>query len=123
MIVLERTAKAGQQKQRQGSHCKSRPTPNTTMSSQTAENYKNLGNKEYAAGNFSKAIEFYTDAVESDPKNHIYVTNRSAAYAAMKNWEKSLKDAETSIALKADWVKVMKRFCCHTLCHTTWSVG
>jgi stress-induced-phosphoprotein 1 len=70
-----------------------------------AENWKNKGNQEYQAGNYGQAVEYYTYAVEMEPKNHIYVTNRSTAYAAMKQWEKSLKDADKAIALKGDWAK------------------
>lgn len=71
-----------------------------------AEGYKNLGNKEYTAGNYQKAVDYYTDAVELDSKNHFYWTNRSAAYAALKKWDKSLKDADAAVALKPDWTKV-----------------
>jgi stress-induced-phosphoprotein 1 len=70
-----------------------------------AETYKNKGNTEYQAGNYPAAVENYTYAIEMEPKNHIYVTNRSTAYAAMKQWEKSLKDADKAIALKSDWAK------------------
>jgi len=40
-----------------------------------------------------------------DPKNHIYYTNRATCYAQMKKWDKSLRDAEKSLSLKADWEK------------------
>ena len=54
---------------------------------------------------FSQAIENYTYATEMDPKNHIFMTNRSLCYASMKNWPKSLRDADKAIALKNDWEK------------------
>ncbi len=73
-----------------------------------AETYKNKGNTEYQAGNYPAAVENYTYAIEMEPKNHIYLTNRSTAYAAMKQWEKSLKDADKAIALKSDWAKVTR---------------
>ena len=34
------------------------------------------------------------------------MTNRSLCYASMKNWAKSLRDADKAIALKSDWEKV-----------------
>jgi len=70
-----------------------------------AEAYKNKGNQEFQAGNYQGAVENYTYSIEMEPKNHIYVTNRSTAYAAMKQWEKSLRDADKAIALKGDWAK------------------
>jgi len=73
--------------------------------SAAAEGYKNKGNDEFKKGNYEKAIEFYTYATEMDPKNHIYYTNRSTCYAQMKKWDKSLRDAEKSLSIKADWEK------------------
>lgn len=70
-----------------------------------AEKQKNLGNDEFKAGNFAKAIEYYTYATELDPKNPVYFTNRSMCYFKMQEWAKSLRDAEKSISLNSNWVK------------------
>lgn len=75
------------------------------MSSKQAENMKEKGNEEFKKGNYEKAIEFYTYATEMDPNNHVFYTNRAMCYAAMKKWDKSLRDAETSIKYKKDWEK------------------
>jgi len=66
---------------------------------------KEKGNDEFKKGNYEKAIEFYTYATEMDPTNHVFYTNRAMCYAAMKKWDKSLRDAETSIKIKKDWEK------------------
>lgn len=71
----------------------------------SAEGYKEKGNEEFKKGNYEKAIEFYTYATEMDPKNHIFMTNRSLCYASMQKWDKSLRDADKAVALKADWEK------------------
>lgn len=70
-----------------------------------AENYKLKGNEEFKKGNMDMAIEYYTYATEMDPKNHIYMTNRSNAYFKMKLYEKSLRDANKSITLNPKWSK------------------
>lgn len=70
-----------------------------------AEKYKNQGNDAFKAGDFGKAIEFYTYATELDPKNHIYFTNRSMCYFKMGDFTKSLRDAEKSVALNSSWTK------------------
>jgi len=70
-----------------------------------AEEWKNKGNSEFQKGNYQLAIEYYTYACEIEPKNHTYLTNRAAAYAGTKQWEKCLRDAEKSITLKDDWTK------------------
>jgi len=71
----------------------------------SAEAYKEKGNAEFKAGNYEKAIENYTYATEMDPKNHIFYTNRSMCYAQMKKWDKSLRDADKSVALNSNWDK------------------
>jgi tetratricopeptide (TPR) repeat protein len=75
------------------------------MSSKQADAMKEKGNEEYKKGNYEKAIEFYTYATEMDPNNHVFYTNRAMCYAAMKKWDKSLRDAEKSITIKKDWEK------------------
>jgi len=71
----------------------------------SAESYKEKGNEYFKKGDYEKAIENYTYACEIDPKNHLYYTNRSLCYASMKRWDKSLRDADKSIALNPNWVK------------------
>lgn len=41
---------------------------------------KEKGNKAFAAKNYDLAIKSYTDAISIDPSNHVYFSNRSAAY-------------------------------------------
>jgi len=73
--------------------------------SKQAMAYKDKGNEEFKKGNHGKAIEFYTYATEMDPTNHTFFTNRSNAYFKMKNYEKSLRDAQKSVKLNAKWEK------------------
>ena len=55
---------------------------------------KDAGNKAFAAKEYDKAIELFSNAIELDPKNHILYSNRSAAQAGKKNWQAALEDAE-----------------------------
>ena len=71
-----------------------------------AEKLKDEGNKELKLGNIAKAIEFYTDAICLDPKNHVYYSNRSAAFAKDKKYEQALSDGQKCVELKPDWAKV-----------------
>ncbi|XP_078079218.1 uncharacterized protein LOC144500344 [Mustelus asterias] len=56
-------------------------------------------------GNYSKAVELFTEAVQFDPKDHRYFGNRSYCYDRLRKYNLALEDAETSIRLAADWPK------------------
>ena len=64
------------------------------------------GNEFYKAGKYQEAIEQYTFAIECDPKNHVFWTNRATAYAALQKWDRVLRDAEKAISLNPSWGKV-----------------
>ena len=46
---------------------------------------KGEGNKFFAAKNYVKAVEKYSEAIAADPSNHIFYSNRCAAYGGMGN--------------------------------------
>jgi len=75
------------------------------MSKQKAEEFKNQGNTAYSAGNFNEAIKQYSKAIDSDPSNHVYFSNRSAAYAGLGNWAKALEDGTKCVDLNRSWIK------------------
>ncbi|KCV69200.1 hypothetical protein H696_04610, partial [Fonticula alba] len=43
----------------------------------SAEDLKNRGNAAFSAGNFTEAIDLFTQAIDLDDKNHVYFSNRS----------------------------------------------
>jgi tetratricopeptide (TPR) repeat protein len=53
-----------------------------------------LGNKAFAAKSYDLAIQFFSQAIDIDPKNHVLYSNRSAAKAGKKQWNAALEDAE-----------------------------
>jgi Flp pilus assembly protein TadD len=46
------------------------------MTTKQSEGYKEQGNNAFRAGDFEKAVEMYTNAIECMPKNPSYYTNR-----------------------------------------------
>ncbi|KAL0581225.1 Hsp90 cochaperone [Marasmius crinis-equi] len=66
---------------------------------------KDQGNKAFAAKDWDKAIDLFTQAVALDPKNHVLYSNRSASYAGKKDWTAALKDAEQCIQVNPQWSK------------------
>ncbi|ETV87628.1 hypothetical protein H257_01134 [Aphanomyces astaci] len=74
-----------------------------------AENEKNLGNEEFNAKNYEQAIHHYTQAIKLAPTNHIFYSNRSAAYGALNNWEKAEADAQECARLNPSFKKGLLR--------------
>lgn len=57
-------------------------------------------------GDFRRAVQLYTEAIQLDPSNHILFTNRSAAYCKLRQFHKSLEDAKRAKQLNSKWAKV-----------------
>ncbi|KAH7066122.1 hypothetical protein BKA63DRAFT_425975 [Paraphoma chrysanthemicola] len=70
-----------------------------------ADALKAEGNKLFAEKKFAESIEKFTQAIELDPTNHVLYSNRSGAYASLRDWEKALTDANKTTEIKPDWAK------------------
>ncbi|KDO31290.1 hypothetical protein SPRG_03906 [Saprolegnia parasitica CBS 223.65] len=77
--------------------------------SEVAEQEKNLGNEEFNAKNYDQAIVHYSEAIRLAPGNHIYYSNRSAAYGAINQWEKAEQDAKECVRLNPSFKKGLLR--------------
>mmetsp|Transcript_477 Transcript_477/g.718 ORF Transcript_477/g.718 Transcript_477/m.718 type:complete len:596 (-) Transcript_477:84-1871(-) len=75
----------------------------------TAEEHKALGNTALVAKKFSEAIKHYTDAINVDGTNHVYYSNRSAAYLSKSDATNALNDADACIGLNPDFAKGYSR--------------
>ena len=73
------------------------------------KDYNALGLAEYQKGNYDKAIEYYSKAIESDPSNVMAYHNRGLAYFKTGNWmnmepfDKAISDYSKAIELKPDY--------------------
>lgn len=82
----------------------------TAEAAAQAEGFKAEGNRRLAEKDFTQAVEMYTRAIELDPDNAVYYSNRSAAFLAMGDARgKALRDAEKCIELRPDWWKGYSR--------------
>jgi tetratricopeptide (TPR) repeat protein len=54
---------------------------------------KDQGNKAFAAKDYDKAIDLFTQAIAVDSANHVLYSNRSAALVGKKQWDDALEDA------------------------------
>ena len=70
---------------------------------------KAAGNAALQAGNMSEAIANYTKAINLDGSNHVYFSNRSAAYLKKGNGNNALEDANSCIGLNPEFPKGYSR--------------
>src|SRR5436305_4610590 len=49
--------------------------------------------------------EKFSQAIELDPTNHVLFSNRSGAYASLRQFDKALEDANKTTEIKPDWAK------------------
>ena len=78
------------------------------------DKYNNLGINEYEGGNYDKAIEYFTEAIESNPNNANAYHNRGLAYLktgskytpeGRASLEKAISDFSKAVELKPDYVE------------------
>jgi stress-induced-phosphoprotein 1 len=60
----------------------------------------------FSIGEYPKAIQYYTEALQIDPNNHTLFSNRAAAYLKLRMYEEALRDARESTRLLPTWIKV-----------------
>lgn len=70
-----------------------------------AEEWKAKGNSEFSARNYSKAVEYYTEAIKMYPKNCIYFSNRAACHLSTGDNDSAIVDCEEAIRLDPRFVK------------------
>ena len=72
-----------------------------------ANDAKERGNEALAEGSYRSAVQFYTTAINQHhaPEQHVYYSNRAAAYCKLGDWEEALADAERCVLVRPDWGK------------------
>jgi stress-induced-phosphoprotein 1 len=62
-----------------------------------ATEFKNLGNQAFKDQKFEEAADYFTKAIEINPNDHVFYSNRSGAYASLQQYEKALEDASKCV--------------------------
>lgn len=76
----------------------------------SADEFKAQGNAAFAAKDYQKAADLFTEAINaSETPNHVLYSNRSGAYASLKNYEKALEDADKTVEINPSWAKGYNR--------------
>uniref|UniRef100_A0AAV1UDG4 Hsp70-Hsp90 organising protein n=1 Tax=Peronospora matthiolae TaxID=2874970 RepID=A0AAV1UDG4_9STRA len=79
------------------------------MTETTAADWKAKGNAALSSGNAQEAVDCYSQAIALDPSDHVFYSNRSAAYLSLDDAAHALEDAELCIHTKPDWPKAYSR--------------
>lgn len=85
------------------------PLPIFHQKMSSAEELKNQGNLLFSSGNFEEAVDIFTLAISADPSNAVLYSNRSAAYASLKQWSEAVGDAKKTTELRPEWGKGWSR--------------
>uniref|UniRef100_A0A674CLB2 Uncharacterized LOC115147486 n=1 Tax=Salmo trutta TaxID=8032 RepID=A0A674CLB2_SALTR len=59
----------------------------------------------FKQGQYSQAVDMFSEAIHCDPKDHRFFGNRSYCYWCLELYPSALSDAQKSIQLAPDWPK------------------
>jgi len=79
------------------------------VNKEMAEGKKVEGNDYMREGKFHQAIASYTAAIDVDPNNAIYYSNRAAAYAKLNDNKMSIADCEKALKIDPTYSKAYGR--------------
>jgi len=74
-----------------------------------AAEHKAKGNEAFSAGNWLQAVECFTEAIEEDPSDQVFFSNRSAANLKLLRTADAVEDAEQCVRMAKDWPKGYSR--------------
>jgi stress-induced-phosphoprotein 1 len=67
--------------------------------------HKGEGNRAFQEKRFEDAVASFSRAAALEPKNWVFFSNRSAAYAELGRYDDALDDAKETIRLNCEWTK------------------
>jgi small glutamine-rich tetratricopeptide repeat-containing protein alpha len=74
-----------------------------------ADKLKGLGNAAIQKKDYTTAIDYYTQALNLNPLNPVYLSNRAAAYSGALRHEEAKGDAEMAVAADPSFAKAWSR--------------
>jgi tetratricopeptide (TPR) repeat protein len=70
-----------------------------------ADELKVKGNEQFGLKNFEKALEFYTQAINTLRDNTVIYTNRAQVYIQLQKYEEAIEDCEWSMRVDEKFIK------------------
>jgi L1 cell adhesion molecule like protein len=74
-----------------------------------AQEHKEKGNEAFSAGNWLLAVNEFTEAIQEDPSDKVFFSNRSAANLKLLRTADAVEDAQQCVRLDAQWPKAYSR--------------
>ena len=87
----------------------SKPAGPTAQDKASADKLKQKGNTLMSGKNYDEAIDTYTKAIDLDPTNPVYYSNRAAAYSSKGDHLSAVGDAGKAIKVDPSYVKAYHR--------------
>ena len=85
------------------------PADVTDEKREEAAQHKARGNALFAERNYAAALCEYSRAIECDPFNAVFFSNRAACYYSLKNYELCVQDCQRCVELAPDFGKAHAR--------------
>ncbi|CAG4990974.1 unnamed protein product [Parnassius apollo] len=82
---------------------------NASTNSADAEKLKNEGNEFMKAERYREAFDKYSKAIELDPRNAVYFSNRAAAHFKLGEHEAAIADCMAALAIQPNYGKAHGR--------------
>jgi len=79
------------------------------MSKMAAQKFKDEGNADFAAAKWLDALGKFTRAIEMDPTDHVFFSNRSATNLKLLRTRDAVSDAMECVRIKSSWPKGYSR--------------
>ncbi|KAA8497788.1 Small glutamine-rich tetratricopeptide repeat-containing protein 2 [Porphyridium purpureum] len=74
-----------------------------------AEEFKQQGNDAFKAQKHEEALSLYTKAIELDPSNAVYYSNRAAASINLERYSAAIDDAKHAVSIDPNFVRAYDR--------------
>ena len=81
----------------------------TKNASDSAIEFKDLGNKALLSSKFDEAIDYYSKAIELDPTKEVYFANRAQAHLKTESYGLAIADATKAVELNPSYTKAYYR--------------
>jgi len=74
-----------------------------------SQKYKELGNQSYKKQDYTKALTYYTKAIEINSHDPNFYTNRALCSFNLNRFEDCIKDCDRALGINSNLTKALKK--------------